>query len=57
MDAHPQLLYLITLIMAFIQNIKFRPTTIIARRIVYTHCITQILGFKNAVLNLYYQNL
>ena len=47
MDAHPQLIYLIILRMVFIQNIKFRPTTVIARRIVYTHCISQLkLGSK-----------
>ena len=47
MDAHPQLIYLIILKTVFIQNIKFRPTTVIARRIVYTHCISQInLGSK-----------
>ena len=47
MDAHPQLIYLIILKMVFFQNIKFRPTTVIARRIVYTHCISQIkLGSK-----------
>ena len=33
--------------MVFIQNIKFRQTTVIARRFVYTHCISQIkLGSK-----------
>ena len=47
MDAHPQLIYLIILKMVFIQNIKFRQTTVIAQRIVYTHCISQIkLGSK-----------
>ena len=39
----------------FIQNIKSRKTTVFVQRIVYVLYITQMIGFKNAVLILYYQ--
>ena len=46
----PQLIYLIILKMVFIQNIKFRRA-----HCLYTLYLTNKIGFKNAVLNLYYQ--
>ena len=36
MDAHLQLIYSITLVIVFIQNIKFRKMIAIVQRIVYT---------------------
>ena len=55
MDVHLQLIYLITLKKVSIQNIKFRKMIVIVQRIVYMFYITQFIGFKNAVLNLYFQ--
>ena len=43
MDAHLQLIYLITLKKVSIQNIKSRKTTVIARRIVCMCCISHKL--------------
>ena len=55
MAVHLQLIYLITFKKVSIQNIKFRKMIVIVRRFVYVLYLTQIIGFKNAVLNLYYQ--
>ena len=55
MAVHLQLIYLITLKKVSIQNIKFRKMIVIVQRIVYVLSLTQIVGFKNAVLNLYHQ--
>ena len=42
MDAHLQLIFLITLKKVSIQNIKFRKMTVIAQPIVCTCCISQM---------------
>ena len=42
MEVHLQLIYLITLKKVSIQNIKFRPTTVIVQRIVYMFYISQM---------------